>query len=67
MLKIMRKKCDRCQKYAPVVRKSPKILMSINSPISFETCGKDILGLIPMASDSLEVPDCSDKLLHEVD
>ncbi|KAL8105088.1 hypothetical protein AgCh_029034 [Apium graveolens] len=29
------KKCDRCQKHAPIVRQPPEMLTSINSPIPF--------------------------------
>ncbi|KAL8091611.1 hypothetical protein AgCh_034024 [Apium graveolens] len=43
------KKCDRCQKHAPVVRQPPEMLTSINSPIPFAMWGMDILGPFPMA------------------
>ncbi|KAL8088405.1 hypothetical protein AgCh_038254 [Apium graveolens] len=44
------KKCDRCQKHAPVVRQPPEMLTSINSPIPFTMWGMDILGPFPMAT-----------------
>ncbi|XP_074377556.1 uncharacterized protein LOC141719073 [Apium graveolens] len=44
------KRCDRCQKHAPVVRKPPKMLTSINSPIPFAMLGMYILGTFPMAT-----------------
>ncbi|KAL8115462.1 hypothetical protein AgCh_022089 [Apium graveolens] len=44
------KKCDRCQKHAPVVRQPPEMLTSINSPIPFAMWGMDILGPFPMAT-----------------
>ncbi|KAL8134680.1 hypothetical protein AgCh_009635 [Apium graveolens] len=44
------KKCDRCQKHAPVVRQPPEMLTSINSPIPFAMRGMDILGPFPMAT-----------------
>ena len=42
--------CDRCQKFAPVVRQPPEMLTSISSPIPFAMWGMDILGHFPMAS-----------------
>ncbi|XP_074342863.1 uncharacterized protein LOC141680572 [Apium graveolens] len=44
------KRCDRCQKHAPVVRQPPEMLISINSPIPFAMWGMDILGPFPMAT-----------------
>ena len=44
------RKCERCQKHAPIVRQPPKLLTSINSPIPFAMWGMDILGPFPMAS-----------------
>lgn len=44
------KRCDRCQKHAPVVRQSPEMLTSINSPIPFAMWEMDILGPFPVAS-----------------
>ncbi|KAL8108705.1 hypothetical protein AgCh_008657 [Apium graveolens] len=44
------KKCDRCQKHAPVARQPPEMLTSINSPIPFAMWGMDILGPFPMAT-----------------
>ena len=44
------RKCDRCQKHAPIVRQPPELLTSINSPIPFAMWGMDILGPFPMAS-----------------
>ena len=44
------KRCDRCQKHAPVVRQPPEMLTSINSPIPFAMWGLDILGPFPVAS-----------------
>ena len=44
------KRCDRCQKHAPVVRQPPEMLTSINSPIPFAMWGMDILGPFPMAT-----------------
>ncbi|KAK1401685.1 hypothetical protein POM88_001290 [Heracleum sosnowskyi] len=38
------KKCERCQKHAPVVRQPPEMMTSINSPIPFAMWGMDILG-----------------------
>ncbi|KAL8134606.1 hypothetical protein AgCh_009579 [Apium graveolens] len=43
------KKCDPCQKHAPVVKQPPEMLTSINSPIPFAMWGMDILGPFPMA------------------
>ena len=43
------KRCDRCQKFAPVVRQPPEMLTSISSPIPFAMWGMDILGPFPMA------------------
>ncbi|XP_063939813.1 uncharacterized protein LOC135148496 [Daucus carota subsp. sativus] len=44
------KRCDRCQRFAPVVRQPPEMLTSINSPIPFAMWGMDILGPFPLAS-----------------
>ena len=44
------KRCDMCQKFAPVVRQPPEMLTSISSPIPFAMWGMDILGPFPMAS-----------------
>ena len=44
------RRCDRCQKFAPVVRQPPETLTSISSPIPFAMWGMDILGPFPMAS-----------------
>ena len=44
------KRCDRCQKFALVVRQPPKTFTSISSPIPFAMWGMDILGPFPMAS-----------------
>ena len=44
------KKCDRCQKHAPVVKQPPEMLTSINSPIPFAIWGMDLLGPFPMAT-----------------
>ncbi|XP_074324084.1 uncharacterized protein LOC141661003 [Apium graveolens] len=44
------KRCDRCQKHAPVVRQPPKMLTSINSPIPFAMWGMNILEPFPMAT-----------------
>ncbi|XP_074374767.1 uncharacterized protein LOC141715187 [Apium graveolens] len=44
------KRCDRCQRHAPIVRQPPERLTSISTPISFEIWGMDILGPFPMAS-----------------
>ena len=44
------KKCDRCQRHAPVVRQPPELLTSINSPIPFAMWGMDILGPFPIAA-----------------
>ena len=44
------KKCDRCQKHAPIVRQPPEKLTSISYPIPFAMWGMDILGPFPMAS-----------------
>ena len=44
------KKCDKCQKFAPVVRQLYEMLTSINSPIPFAMWGMDILGPFPTAS-----------------
>ncbi|XP_063949979.1 uncharacterized protein LOC135152800 [Daucus carota subsp. sativus] len=44
------KRCDRCQRFAPVVRQPPEMLTSINSPIPFAMWGMDIPGPFPLAS-----------------
>ncbi|XP_074352389.1 uncharacterized protein LOC141691558 [Apium graveolens] len=44
------KKCDHCQKHAPVVRQPPEMLTSINSPIPFAKWGMDIIGPFTMAA-----------------
>ncbi|XP_063938093.1 uncharacterized protein LOC135147954 [Daucus carota subsp. sativus] len=44
------KRCDRCQKFAPIVRQPPEMLTSINTPIPFAMWGMDILGPFPLAS-----------------
>ena len=44
------KKCDRCQRFAPIVRQLPEMLTSINTPIPFAMWGMDILGPFPLAS-----------------
>ena len=44
------KKCDRCQRHAPIVRQPPEMLTSVNSPIPFAMWGMDILGPFPMAT-----------------
>ena len=44
------RKCERCQKHAPIVRQPPEMLTSINSPIPFAMWGMDILGPFPIAS-----------------
>ena len=44
------KRCDRCQRFAPVVRQPPEMLTSINTPIPFAMWGMDILGPFPLAS-----------------
>ncbi|XP_074355758.1 uncharacterized protein LOC141695410 [Apium graveolens] len=52
------KRCDRCQKHAPVVRQPPEMLTSINSPIPLAIWGMDFSGL-PNGHCSKEVLDCS--------
>ena len=44
------KKCDRCQRFAPIVRQPPEMLTSINTPIPFAMWGMDILGPFPLVS-----------------
>ncbi|XP_074352027.1 uncharacterized protein LOC141691187 [Apium graveolens] len=44
------KKCDRCQKHAPIVRQPPEMMTYINSPIPFAMWGVDILLPFPMAT-----------------
>ena len=44
------KKCDRCQRFAPIVRQPPEMLTSINIPIPFAMWGMDILGPFPLVS-----------------
>ncbi|XP_063942119.1 uncharacterized protein LOC135149915 [Daucus carota subsp. sativus] len=44
------KRCDRCQRFAPIVRQPPEMLTSINTPIPFAMWGMDILGPFPLAS-----------------
>ncbi|XP_074375117.1 uncharacterized protein LOC141716834 [Apium graveolens] len=44
------KRCDRCQRHAPIVRQPPERLTSISTPIPFAMWGTDILGPFPMAS-----------------
>ena len=43
------KRCDRCQKFSPIVRQPPEMLTSISSPVPFAMWGMDILGPFPMA------------------
>ncbi|XP_074336715.1 uncharacterized protein LOC141673886 [Apium graveolens] len=43
------KRCDRCQRHAPIVRQPPERLTSISTPIPFVICGMDILGPFAMA------------------
>ncbi|XP_074337354.1 uncharacterized protein LOC141674547 [Apium graveolens] len=49
------KRCDRCQRHAPIVRQPPERLTSINTPIPFAMWGMDILGPFPMANGQAEV------------
>nr|XP_017225332.1 PREDICTED: uncharacterized protein LOC108201552 [Daucus carota subsp. sativus] len=44
------KRCDRCQRFAPIVRQPPEMLTSVNTPIPFAMWGMDILGPFPLAS-----------------
>nr|XP_017227761.1 PREDICTED: uncharacterized protein LOC108203368 [Daucus carota subsp. sativus] len=44
------KRCDRCQRFAPIVRQPPEMLTTINTPIPFAMWGMDILGPFPLAS-----------------
>ncbi|XP_074374733.1 uncharacterized protein LOC141715151 [Apium graveolens] len=44
------KKCDHCQKHAPVVRQTLEMLTSLNFPILFAMWGMDILGPFLMAT-----------------
>ncbi|XP_074322975.1 uncharacterized protein LOC141659934 [Apium graveolens] len=44
------KRCDRCQKHAPVVRQPPEMFTSINSLILVSMWKMDILGPYPMAT-----------------
>ena len=44
------KKCDRCQRFVPVVRQPPEMLTSINTPIPFAMWGMYILGPFPLAT-----------------
>ena len=44
------KRCDHCQRFAPIVRKPPEMLTSINTPIPFALWGMDILGPFPLVS-----------------
>nr|XP_017233202.1 PREDICTED: uncharacterized protein LOC108207252 [Daucus carota subsp. sativus]XP_017233203.1 PREDICTED: uncharacterized protein LOC108207253 [Daucus carota subsp. sativus] len=44
------KKCDRCQRFAPIVRQPPEMLTSINTPIPFAMWGMCILRPSPLAS-----------------
>ncbi|XP_074327644.1 uncharacterized protein LOC141665560 [Apium graveolens] len=44
------KKCDKCQRHAPIVRQPPEKLTSISTPIVFAMWGMDILGPFPVAS-----------------
>ncbi|XP_074324003.1 uncharacterized protein LOC141660923 [Apium graveolens] len=48
--KAYMKKCDRCERHAPIVRQPPERLTSISTPIPFEIWGMDILGPFPVAS-----------------
>ena len=43
------RKCDRCQRLAPVLRSPAQDLISITSPWPFAQCGIDILGPLPTA------------------
>lgn len=44
------KKCNRCQRFATLVRQPPEMLTSMNSPIPFAMWGMDILGPFHMVS-----------------
>ncbi|XP_074356994.1 uncharacterized protein LOC141696764 [Apium graveolens] len=48
--KAYMKRCDRCQRHAPIVRQPPERLTSIKTPIPFAIWGMDILGPFPLAS-----------------
>ncbi|XP_074377109.1 uncharacterized protein LOC141718629 [Apium graveolens] len=43
------KRCDRCQRHAPIVRQPSERLTSINTPIPFAMRRMDILGPFPIA------------------
>ncbi|XP_074351842.1 uncharacterized protein LOC141690989 [Apium graveolens] len=44
------KKCDKCQRHAPIVRQPSERLTSISTPISFKLWGMDIFGPFYIAS-----------------
>ena len=44
------RKCDRCQRQAPILRSPTQDLISISSPWPFSQWGIDIVGLLPTAS-----------------
>ena len=43
------KRCDRCQRYAPIPRMPSEVLNSIMSPLPFTLWGMDIVALLPIA------------------
>ena len=44
------KKCDQCQRYAPIPCMPSEVLNPILSPWSFALWGMDIVGLLPIAA-----------------
>jgi len=46
----MLKKCDKCQRFAPVHHQPSTALTTIHSPLPFATWGMDILGPVPKAT-----------------
>ncbi|KAK3042746.1 hypothetical protein RJ639_000804 [Escallonia herrerae] len=50
------RRCDKCQKFAPVSHTPVSPLTSIVSPIPFAVWGMDLLGPFPMASGQRQVP-----------
>jgi hypothetical protein len=58
------KSCNKCQRFAWIMRNPPENLSSVSSPWPFAKWGVDIMGPMPPGERKQKVPHCCGGLLH---
>nr|XP_009780783.1 PREDICTED: uncharacterized protein LOC104229782 [Nicotiana sylvestris] len=61
------RKCEQCQKYAPMIHQAGELLHSITSPWPFIKWGMDIVGPLPAGRGKVEAGETPYSLVYETD